>query len=164
VRLSPTSDVWWKNAVIYCLDVETFNDADGDGCGDLAGLIERIDHFAHFLYLGGEAVIGLLGWRACSEQHARIAASPAAIVERECQITGFGECSGLRLEHRGGATPTMRQYDGRQRCVRALRVVQRAVHAYAVAHDVDRALFDRCVVGTRRHSGEQEQRHGQNQS
>ena len=46
MRLSPTSDLWWKNAVIYCLDVETFRDADGDGCGDLAGLIERIDHVA----------------------------------------------------------------------------------------------------------------------
>jgi glycosidase len=43
---SPTSDVWWKNAVVYCLDVETFFDSDGDGCGDVAGLIERIDHVA----------------------------------------------------------------------------------------------------------------------
>ena len=39
-----TSDVWWKNAVIYCLDVETFLDADGDGCGDLPGLCERVDY------------------------------------------------------------------------------------------------------------------------
>src|SRR3954447_22889451 len=41
-----TSDLWWKNAVVYCLDVETFADADGDGCGDLRGLVERIDHIA----------------------------------------------------------------------------------------------------------------------
>ena len=46
MRLAATSDVWWKNAVVYCLDVETFYDADGDGCGDLAGLIERLDHVA----------------------------------------------------------------------------------------------------------------------
>ena len=39
-----TSDVWWKNAVIYCLDVETFLDWDGDGCGDLQGLCERVDY------------------------------------------------------------------------------------------------------------------------
>jgi maltose alpha-D-glucosyltransferase/alpha-amylase len=44
VRLTDTSDVWWKNAVVYCLDVETYADSDGDGCGDLRGLTQRIDH------------------------------------------------------------------------------------------------------------------------
>ncbi|SMC59839.1 alpha-amylase family glycosyl hydrolase [Lentzea albidocapillata] len=33
-----TSDVWWKNAVLYCLDVETFSE---DG---FRGATERIDH------------------------------------------------------------------------------------------------------------------------
>ena len=41
-----TSDLWWKNAIIYCLDVETFLDWDGDGTGDLIGLTERIDYLA----------------------------------------------------------------------------------------------------------------------
>jgi maltose alpha-D-glucosyltransferase/alpha-amylase len=41
-----TADVWWKNAVVYCLDVETFLDADGDGHGDLVGLCERMDYLA----------------------------------------------------------------------------------------------------------------------
>ena len=31
MRTASTSDVWWKNAVVYCLDVETFADADSDG-------------------------------------------------------------------------------------------------------------------------------------
>lgn len=34
MRLTRTSDLWWKNAVVYCLDVETYQDADGDGHGD----------------------------------------------------------------------------------------------------------------------------------
>src|SRR3954453_16867007 len=46
MRLAPASDVWWKTAVVYCLDIETFHDADDDGVGDVAGLIERIDHVA----------------------------------------------------------------------------------------------------------------------
>ncbi|MDI3331729.1 MAG: alpha-amylase family protein [Micrococcus sp.] len=39
-----TSDLWWKTAVFYCLDVETFMDADGDGVGDFEGLTQRIDY------------------------------------------------------------------------------------------------------------------------
>ena len=46
MRSKATSDLWWKSAVVYCLDVETFLDADGDGCGDLRGLTERIDYLA----------------------------------------------------------------------------------------------------------------------
>jgi trehalose synthase len=46
MRSKATSDLWWKNAVVYCLDVETFLDADGDGCGDLLGLTERLDYLA----------------------------------------------------------------------------------------------------------------------
>ncbi len=38
-----TSDLWWKSAVVYCLDVEKFFDADGDGRGDFEGLAQRID-------------------------------------------------------------------------------------------------------------------------
>ena len=41
-----TSDMWWRNAVVYCLDVETFLDWNDDGFGDLAGLTERIDYLA----------------------------------------------------------------------------------------------------------------------
>ncbi|HET6950486.1 MAG TPA: alpha-amylase family protein [Acidimicrobiales bacterium] len=41
-----TSDQWWKNGVLYCLDVQTFLDGDGDGTGDMTGLVERIDYLA----------------------------------------------------------------------------------------------------------------------
>jgi trehalose synthase len=46
VSVRATSDQWWKGAIVYCLDAETFLDWDGDGTGDLAGLTERIDYLA----------------------------------------------------------------------------------------------------------------------
>ena len=46
MRITDTSDLWWKNAVIYCLDVETFADSDGDGHGDFQGLSQRVDYLA----------------------------------------------------------------------------------------------------------------------
>jgi maltose alpha-D-glucosyltransferase / alpha-amylase len=38
------NDLWYKNAIIYCLSVSTFMDSDGDGIGDFAGLINRLDY------------------------------------------------------------------------------------------------------------------------
>jgi len=38
------SEHWYDEAVIYCLDVETFADSDGDGIGDFRGLIGRLDY------------------------------------------------------------------------------------------------------------------------
>jgi trehalose synthase len=46
MRITDTSDLWWKSAVIYCLDVETYLDSDGDGVGDLQGLAARIDYLS----------------------------------------------------------------------------------------------------------------------
>ncbi|WP_299648792.1 alpha-amylase family protein [uncultured Jannaschia sp.] len=37
-------DLWYKNAIIYCLDPETFMDSNGDGVGDFQGLADRLDH------------------------------------------------------------------------------------------------------------------------
>ncbi|MDR4305446.1 alpha-amylase family protein [Chelatococcus sambhunathii] len=38
------SDLWYKNAVVYCLSVESFMDSDGDGVGDFRGLTRRLDY------------------------------------------------------------------------------------------------------------------------
>jgi trehalose synthase len=46
VRASETSDLWWKTAVVYCLDVQTFMDWNDDGMGDFVGLCERVDYLA----------------------------------------------------------------------------------------------------------------------
>jgi maltose alpha-D-glucosyltransferase/alpha-amylase len=38
------NDLWYKNAIIYCLSVATYMDANGDGVGDFAGLMRRLDY------------------------------------------------------------------------------------------------------------------------
>lgn len=37
-------DLWYKNSIIYSLDLDTFMDGNGDGVGDLPGLIDRMDY------------------------------------------------------------------------------------------------------------------------
>lgn len=44
-------DLWYKNTVIYSLDLETFMDGNGDGIGDFEGLIRRLDYL-HSLGVG----------------------------------------------------------------------------------------------------------------
>jgi len=39
-------DLWYKNAVIYCLNVETFLDSNGDGVGDFVGLTDRLSYLS----------------------------------------------------------------------------------------------------------------------
>ncbi len=39
-------DLWYKNAVIYCLDIEKYVDGNNDGIGDFAGLTRRLDYLA----------------------------------------------------------------------------------------------------------------------
>src|SRR6202051_355319 len=38
------NDLWYKNAVVYCLSVATYMDANGDGIGDFKGLLRRLDY------------------------------------------------------------------------------------------------------------------------
>ncbi len=39
-------DLWYKSAILYCIDVETYMDANGDGIGDFEGLTQRLDYIA----------------------------------------------------------------------------------------------------------------------
>jgi alpha-glucosidase len=45
--------MWWEQAVIYQVYVRSFQDTDGDGVGDLPGVIQRLPHIAE---LGAKAV------------------------------------------------------------------------------------------------------------
>lgn len=47
------SDVWWKNAVIYQIYPRSFNDSNGDGIGDIKGIIEKLDYLK---WLGVDAI------------------------------------------------------------------------------------------------------------
>src|SRR5690242_11201039 len=38
------NDLWYKNAIVYCLSVGTYMDANGDGIGDFTGLMRRLDY------------------------------------------------------------------------------------------------------------------------
>jgi alpha-glucosidase len=44
---------WWRGAVVYQVYPRSFRDTDGDGVGDLKGVIEKLDHVAS---LGAEAI------------------------------------------------------------------------------------------------------------
>ncbi|GIE93098.1 glycoside hydrolase family 13 protein [Paractinoplanes rishiriensis] len=40
------TDLWWKSAVVYQIYPRSFADSDGDGMGDLRGVINHLDHLA----------------------------------------------------------------------------------------------------------------------
>ena len=44
---------WWKNAVVYQIYPKSFQDSNGDGIGDIKGIISRLDYLEE---LGIDAV------------------------------------------------------------------------------------------------------------
>ncbi|HEU4812902.1 MAG TPA: alpha-glucosidase family protein [Xanthomonadaceae bacterium] len=53
VAAADTTTQWWRGAVIYQIYPRSFLDTNGDGVGDLPGIVARLDHVAS---LGVEAI------------------------------------------------------------------------------------------------------------
>ena len=49
----PSDQAWWKSAVVYQIYPRSFADSNGDGVGDVRGILERVDYLAD---LGVEVV------------------------------------------------------------------------------------------------------------
>ncbi len=43
---SPQNEPWWKSAVVYQIYPRSFRDSDGDGVGDLRGILGTVDYLA----------------------------------------------------------------------------------------------------------------------
>jgi len=54
MRMEPLRTLpWWQTAVIYQIYPRSFQDSSGDGVGDLAGIMSRLDYVAD---LGVDAI------------------------------------------------------------------------------------------------------------
>jgi hypothetical protein len=49
----PTEYRWWQKGVIYQIYIRSFQDSNGDGIGDLPGIVSRLDYLQ---WLGVDAV------------------------------------------------------------------------------------------------------------
>ncbi|MCW2924211.1 MAG: glycosidase, partial [Thermoleophilia bacterium] len=53
MTVTDTASAWWRDAVIYQVYPRSFADSDGDGVGDLRGVVDRLDHLE---WLGVDAI------------------------------------------------------------------------------------------------------------
>ncbi|MFN2537413.1 MAG: glycoside hydrolase family 13 protein [Mycobacteriales bacterium] len=67
---------WWQDATVYQIYVRSYADADGDGVGDLQGIIERLPHVVE---LGADAVWLTPFYRSPMADHGYDVADPCDV-------------------------------------------------------------------------------------
>ena len=104
MRISDTSDLWWKTAVIYCLDVQTFMDWNDDGMGDFTGpgRAPRLPRRARGDLPVADAVLPDDGPRRRLRHHRLLRGRPAA---RQCRRLRRGGPHRPRPRHAGDHRP-----------------------------------------------------------
>ncbi|MFT3899723.1 MAG: glycoside hydrolase family 13 protein [Gordonia sp. (in: high G+C Gram-positive bacteria)] len=75
-QLDPSDTTWWRSAVVYQVYPRSFADSNGDGVGDLGGIIEKIGHLE---LLGVDAIWLSPVMRSPMADHGYDVADPRAI-------------------------------------------------------------------------------------
>jgi maltose alpha-D-glucosyltransferase/alpha-amylase len=122
VRPTRTSDLWWKNAVVvHRLDVETFADGNGDGCGDFRG----VDAVPFLLETAGQDDAGALpdppedGHRATFvRNHDELTPDKLTDGQRAEVFAAFGPDEDMQLYGRGLRRRLPSMLDGDERRIR----------------------------------------------
>ena len=53
VEAGPAEPAWWQRGVVYQIYPRSFQDSNGDGVGDLRGIVQRLDYLR---WLGVDAM------------------------------------------------------------------------------------------------------------
>ena len=133
-RRTSLAAMWWHDAVVYQVYVRSFQDSDGDGVGDLPGVISRLEHIAGLGAQRGVAVAGVsVAQRRLRLRRQRLRGRGAGV--RDAGGPGPVGGEGARARPQGGAgLRALPHVDGApvvSRASRVLRVVRRGAQQLA---------------------------------
>ncbi|GAB3591856.1 glycoside hydrolase family 13 protein [Angustibacter peucedani] len=79
-------DTWWREGVVHEVYVRSFADSDGDGVGDLGGVVEHLDHLVD---LGVDALWLTPFYRSPQEDHGYDVSDHTAVEPRLGDLATF---------------------------------------------------------------------------